>query len=197
VAVTVMPLIRVIVTGAIGGAVGPSGEAAALGIGISRASISAPMSSVPESRAQPIPSGAHGGNKGVTLCFRVGGLRNYCIYSTFDPGAYNIEFLAAVKLPLKQTRCGERAKNGTPFEMRSQDDTVLADFDAGEVANWNVISSHMPKGRPRVNTGLTFYNRDEVLFDAANGRVGLRKLATPGETARSRCGEDDGEGGKP
>jgi len=155
-----------------------------------------PMTRELPAPAQPIPSGAQGWNKGVTLCFRVGRLRNYCIYSTFDTGAYDVDFLTAVKLPLRQTPCGERVKSGTPFEMRSQDGTVLADFDAGEMANWDVISSHVPQGRLRVNTGLTFYNRDEVLFDAANGRVGLRKLAMPGEIARSGCGEDDGEGNR-
>jgi hypothetical protein len=151
-----------------------------------------PMTRESPAPAQPMPSGAQGWNKGVTLCFRVGILRNFCIYSTFDTGAYNVDFLTAVKLPLRQTHCsgGKRVKDGTPFEMRSADGTVLADFHAGKMANWNVISSHLPTtGRRRVNTGLTFYNRDEVLFDAIDGRVGLRTLATPGETARSGCGE--------
>ncbi|MGC9992014.1 MAG: hypothetical protein ABSD52_06440 [Candidatus Cybelea sp.] len=142
--------------------------------------------------AQPIPSGAHGWSKGATLCFRVGRLRNYCIETTFDTGATSIDFLTAVKLPLKQTQCGERVKNGTPFEMRAQDGTVLADFDAGQMANWNVITSHGPKGPLRVNTGVTFFNRDEVLFDAVNGRIGLRKLTTPGQIERTGC---NGSGG--
>jgi hypothetical protein len=146
-----------------------------------------PMTLQSPAPAQPIPSGARGWSKGVILCFRVGRLRNYCSETTFDTGATSIDFLTAVRLPLKQTQCGERVKNGTPFETRAQDGTVLADFDAGQMANWNVITSHGPKGPLRVNTGVTFFNRDEVLFDAINGRLGLRKLTTPGQIARTGC----------
>jgi hypothetical protein len=65
---------------------------------------------------------------------------------------------------------------------------VLEDFDAGKKANWNVVENQLNgHTEPRVNTGLTFYNRDEILFDAANGRVGLQKLATPGQISRSGC----------
>lgn len=138
--------------------------------------------------ARPIPSGARGWAKTVNLCFSVGALRNYCVATTFDTGAYNIDFVAPVNLPLVQTQCGERVKSGTPFEMRSPDGTVLGDFDVGEKANWNVVENHPHAGtKPKVNTGLTFYNRDEILFDAANGRVGLQKLATPGQISRSGC----------
>ncbi|HEY1681463.1 MAG TPA: hypothetical protein VGF98_07510 [Candidatus Tumulicola sp.] len=137
--------------------------------------------------ARPIPSGARGWIKTVNLCFGVGALRNYCAATTFDTGAYNVEFLGPVKLPLVQTHCGERVKSGTPFEMRSPDDTILESFHAGEKANWNVVVNHPHGTRPKVNTGLTFYNRDEILFDAANGRVGLQKLATPGQISRNGC----------
>lgn len=47
--------------------------------------------------------------------------------------------------------------------MRAQDGTVLADFDAGGMANWNVITSYVPNGRLRVNTGVTFFNRAHEL----------------------------------
>src|SRR5271165_2135786 len=34
----------------------------------------------------------------------------------------------------------------TRFEVRAQGGTVLADFDAGQMANWNVVTSHGPNG---------------------------------------------------
>ena len=71
--------------------------------------------------------------------------------------------------------------------MRAQNGTLLAGFDAGQMANWNVITNHGPQGPLRVNTGVTFFNRDEVLFDAINGRLGLRKLTTPGQISRTGC----------
>ena len=137
--------------------------------------------------ARPMPSGARGWVKTVNLCFSVGALRNYCAETTFDTGAYNIDFLGPVKLPLVQTHCGKRVKNGTHFEMRLPDGTMLESFHTGEKANWNVVENHPNDTRPKVNTGLTFYNRDEILFDAANGRVGLQKPAAPGQISRKGC----------
>ncbi len=146
------------------------------------------MSLASPAPARPIPSGARGWEKPVNLCFSVGALRNYCSPTTFDTGADSVDFFAPVELPLVQSRCGKRVKSGTPFEMRTPEGIVLGDFDAGGQANWNVIYNDTHQKKPKVNTGVTFFNRDEILFDAAKGRVGLRKLATPGHTSRSGCG---------
>lgn len=153
-----------------------------------------PMTRESPAPARPMPSGAQGWERDVTLCFSVARLRNYCSDALFDTGATNIDFQAVVKLPLVPTQCPGtgRVKTGTRFEMRTQDGTLLGKFDTGKMANWNVVGGQLPMGRPQVNTGLTFYNRDEVLFDAAEGRVGLRRLATPGQTARTGCGAPDG-----
>jgi len=147
-----------------------------------------PMTLATPAPARPIPSGARNWVKEVNICFNVGALRNYCAATTFDTGANNIDFMSPVKLPLVQTQCGERVRSGTHFEMRSPDGTVLEDFHAGDKANWNLVENHLNgHTEPKVNTGLTFYNHDEILFDAANGRVGLQKLATPGQISRSGC----------
>jgi len=43
-----------------------------------------------------------------------------------------------------------------------------------------------------VNTGLTFFNRNEILFDAVNGRIGLRALSTPGDIGTHVCAMSSG-----
>jgi hypothetical protein len=34
---------------------------------------------------------------------------------------------------------------------------------------------------------LTFYNRDEILFDARRGSVGFHPVAAPGRVGRTGC----------
>jgi hypothetical protein len=79
---------------------------------------------------------------------------------------------------------------GLPFELFERDGTVLGSFNSGYLANWNAVVLATPKPRAPaedVNTGLTFYNRDEIAFDARLGRIGLRSLSERGRLVQKGC----------
>jgi hypothetical protein len=138
---------------------------------------------------QPIVSGATSWKRDVTACFTVGSAtKHFCIDTLFDTGASSIAFqVDNPKLPLVDTKCGYRVKPRTPVEIRKTDGTVLASFEAGNVSNWNVLRPESVQSHPQVNTGLTFFNRDDILFDAVKGRVGLRPLKRPAHAAQRGC----------
>lgn len=85
--------------------------------------------------------------------------------------------------------CGAVVK-GVPLAIYlPKTSTPLASIVTGYTNNWNlvVVSAQKTGKKPQANTGLTFYNRDEILFDAARGRVGLNALAAPGDIGKCGC----------
>jgi len=145
----------------------------------------------PKSLPSPMPNGAKGWKRDVTLCYTVGKrLRGQCYDTLFDTGAFDINFQATVNLPLNTKRCGfGLVTKGVAFTLAQKNGATLSAFPAGYVANWNAVRTTSPKpsSTPQVNTGFTFYNHDEILFDARKGRVGLRPLVTPGRIAQTGC----------
>jgi hypothetical protein len=136
-----------------------------------------------------LPDGAKGWERDVPLCYRIGNyVRRNCANTIFDTGAFAIHFETAAPfaIPTPYDKCVVR---NVPFELSKRNGTVLASFDTGYVANWNavVLATPKPEEKTEVNTGLTFYNRDEIVFDARSGRVGLRPLQTPGRLVQKGC----------
>jgi hypothetical protein len=66
-------------------------------------------------------------------------------------------------------------------------------FKSGTTQNWNEVrlETPTPTESPQVNTGLTFYNRNAIAFDAVRGLVGLKPLQAPTHHFESDC--DEGE----
>ena len=143
----------------------------------------------PLSVPSPLPNGVRGWKRDVTLCYTVGtSLKNRCWDTVFDTGASNVDFMANVSLPRNAKRCSY-VRKGTPLTLSRPNGSTVAAFAAGYTSNWNaiIVTSPKPSATPQVNTGLTFYNRDEVLFDAKHGRTGLRALSSPGNLGRGTC----------
>jgi hypothetical protein len=150
---------------------------------------------VPMQRAiplpEPIPSGAFGWTRSVTICYTLGtSLSNKCFPSIFDTGAANI-VMQNVDLPLAPGACGQQVPAGMPLEARLPDGTVLGRFTTGDTPNRDIVrtgnSSLQTWPGGFVNTGFTFFNYDDVLFDMKNGYIGLRPRATPSSSAQA-CG---------
>jgi hypothetical protein len=142
---------------------------------------------------EAIPSGAVGWGRGVSICYTIGArVRNQCVASIFDTGATNIVLQGDFDLALGPGRCGRQVVAGTRFVAQLPNGTPIADFTTGTTPNWDIVRTGMGTLQPAlggfVNTGLTFFNRDEILFDLKNGYIGLRALATPASTAQGQCG---------
>jgi hypothetical protein len=149
------------------------------------------MHLAPESGApKPLPNGARGWNRDVQVCYTIATLSHRCVKSLFDTGASNVSFQANVTFPMVQSRCGPHVKPGTPFAAETEGGATIASFDAGSLTNWNQIVTKPPKHGPQVNTGMTFFNRNAIYYDAEGGIVGIRPLAKPAHVAESGCGSD-------
>jgi hypothetical protein len=138
-----------------------------------------------------LPNGARSWDRDVTLCFAIGSyLKRSCVATLFDTGAQDIHFETPgpFAIPTQSAGCGFVAK-GAAFALTRRDGTSIGSFKTGYSTNYNAVRLATPKPgeTPEVNTGLTFYNRDEILFDAARGRIGFLALSGPGHLARSRC----------
>lgn len=145
----------------------------------------------PKPLATDLPNGARSWGRDVNLCYTIGSyVKRTCTATVFDTGAHNIGFQTAAPfaIPTRAPKCGFVTK-GQSFALARRDGTAIGSFLTGYSANYNAVHLATPKpGKtPEVNTGLTFYNRDEILFDATRGRVGLRALPAPGHLARSGC----------
>jgi hypothetical protein len=144
-----------------------------------------------QATAEPtsLPNGAQSWERDVTLCYTIGSyVRHRCASTLFDTGASAIHFetQAPFAIPTPFEKCVVRSLH---FELSKPNGSVLGSFTTGYLANWDavVLSTPKPKMKPEVNTGLTFYNRDEIAFDARTGRIGLRPLAEPGRLVRRGC----------
>ncbi|HEY1976176.1 MAG TPA: hypothetical protein VGG89_06520 [Candidatus Baltobacteraceae bacterium] len=145
----------------------------------------------PKPLATDLPNGARSWERDVNLCYTIGSyVKRACIATVFDTGAHNVEFQTETPfaIPTQPAGC-EFVVKGLAFALARGDRTTIGSFSTGYSANYNAahLATPKPGKTPEVNTGLTFYNRDEILFDAAHGRVGLRPLPAPGHLARSGC----------
>jgi hypothetical protein len=145
---------------------------------------------------KPLPNGAKSWERDVGVCFKIGDPLIYagCVPTVFDTGASGVSFrtLEAAKLPAEDTQhCGEILTAGTSFSAitKRRKGTVLEEFESGTTQNWNEVKLETPEptASPQVNTGLTFYNRNEIAFDAVHGLVGLRPLHRPVHKFESDC----------
>jgi hypothetical protein len=137
---------------------------------------------------KPLPNGAKSWMRDVKLCYQIGDPKIYskCLPTLFDTGASGISFRsnAGAKLPPQGTTyCGTVLEAGTLFSAvaKRRNGKLLAHFVAGPTQNWNEvhIATPKPSESPEVNTGLTFYNRKQIAFDAVHGLIGLRPLRPP------------------
>ncbi len=139
----------------------------------------------------PLPNGAMAWKRDVKLCYSIGArVSHYCVDSLFDTGAKDINFQTTASIPANTRRCNAAlALRGQTFRLRTKSGKVLASFTTGYLANYNMVRLATPKpnSAPEINTGLTFYNRDAVLFDARSGHLGLRPLSSPGKIGRKGC----------
>lgn len=138
-----------------------------------------------------LPNGARSWERDVNVCYAIGAyVKRACISTVFDTGAHNVEFQTPGPFAIPTQAAGCRfVVKGQPFVLTRNDGTPIGSFQTGYSANYNAVHLATPKpGKtPEVNTGLTFYNRDEIVFDAARGRVGFRPLPAPGHVARTGC----------
>jgi hypothetical protein len=143
----------------------------------------------------PLPNGAKSWERDVRACFKIGAPKTIysgCLPTLFDTGASGVSFrtAAAANLPSQTTkRCGSILEAGKSFVARTQAAQILAAFKSGTTQNWNEVrlETPSPTQSPQVNTGLTFYNRNEIAFDAVRGRVSLKALKPPTHDFESDC----------
>jgi hypothetical protein len=149
---------------------------------------------------QPLPNGAKSWKRDVRVCFAIarGSIFSGCESTLFDTGAESgvtFEIQDADKIPTTSTHCGPILKPGKRFsaDAPGADGKVLTAFLAGVTQNWNEvhIATPKPSATPQVNTGITFYNRNEISFDAVHGRVGLKRLDPPAHNFESDCNSGD------
>jgi hypothetical protein len=145
---------------------------------------------------QPLPNGAKSWKRDVRVCYSIakGSIFNGCMTTLFDTGAeFGVTFETdeASKLPTESTKCGSILKSGKLFAANAPGESgaLLTRFAAGVTQNWNEVRVATPKpsATPQVNTGITFYNRNEISFDAVHGRVGLKPLDPPAHNFESDC----------
>lgn len=150
------------------------------------------LSMTPKTLPTTLPFGMRGWKRDVTLCYTIGNFVSHaCIPTLFDTGAHDIKFETAAPfaIPTQPAGCGYVLR-GRAFALTAAGGALVASFQTGYSTNYNAIhlATPKPKSTPEVNTGLTFYNRDEILFDARFGVVGLHPLASPGRIGRFGCG---------
>lgn len=143
---------------------------------------------------KPLPNGAKSWMRDVSVCYTIGGPSSYsaCIATLFDTGADGVDFKTAATLSTQATKlCGRILTSGTRFTASTSGThgAILAEFKAGTTQNWNEVkvATPAPSSSPQVNTGLTFYNRNEIVFDAVKGVVGLKPLDPPVHNFQSDC----------
>jgi hypothetical protein len=148
-----------------------------------------------------LPNGAKSWMRDVPVCFKItdsGTIYSGCAATLFDTGAevgITFQTTAAARIPVKQTaHCGRILAPGKTFSASTAGShgELLADFKSGVTQNWNEvrITTPAPSASPQVNTGITFYNRNEIGFDAVRGRVGLRPLDPPAHNFQTNCNRD-------
>jgi hypothetical protein len=151
---------------------------------------------------QPLPNGAKSWQRNVDVCYSIrradasakGSIFNGCLTTVFDTGeeaGVTLNTEDASKLPTESTNCGSILKPGKLFAANAPGESgaLLTQFAAGVKQNWNevLVATPQPSARPNVNTGITFYNRNEISFDAVHGRVGLKPLDPPAHNFESDC----------
>ena len=133
-----------------------------------------------------LPNGAKSWSRDVRVCYEVfdpAAKFSSCLPTVFDTGASGVEFrsVASEKLPSQETSyCGTLLEAGKTFAAETSG-LLLASFASGITQNWNEVRlvTPSPTTSPQVNTGLTFYNRNVIAFDAVHGVVGLKALHPP------------------
>lgn len=148
----------------------------------------------PTAEPTTLPNGARGWKRDVTLCYAIATfVKRYCVDTLFDTGATNIHFQtsAPFAIPTSSANCSFVVR-GQALTLSKPNRALVASLKTGYNADWNAVLLETPKpGKtPEVNTGLTFYNRDEILFDARAGLVGIKALQTPGHLGRKGCNGD-------
>lgn len=146
----------------------------------------------------PLPNGAKSWMRDVPVCYTVADsatIFSGCMSTLFDTGAeFGVTFqtTAADTIPTEKTaHCGSILRPGERFSASTSSSSgdVLTEFKAGSRENWNEVkvATPAPSGTAQVNTGITFYNRNEIVFDAVRGRVGLRPLDPPVHNFETEC----------
>jgi hypothetical protein len=138
----------------------------------------------------PMPNGAKPWKRDVTLCYTIAKISNKCYFTLFDTGAANVAFQSNDDLPESASHCGTRVIPGTAFSAATTDGKIVQSFDAGNLTNWNRIIKQTEKSEPQVNTGMTFFNRNIIYYDAAKGFVAIQPLANPVHVAQKGCGNN-------
>jgi hypothetical protein len=143
-----------------------------------------------------LPNGAKSWMRDVRACYAIGDPTIYsdCLPTLFDTGAsaVTMRIKGGSSLPMQGTEhCGNVLKAGTSFSALTTEKNgkLLARFMSGTTQNWDEVrvETPAPSESPQVNTGLTFYNRDEIAFDAVHGSVGLRPLHPPVHEFEKNC----------
>jgi len=142
----------------------------------------------------PLPNGAKSWSRDVSVCYRISNratIFSSCLPTVFDTGASGVTLRSGTSgtLPSQDTpECGTILQAGTAFEAEASG-KELASFTAGLKQNWNEVRlvTPSPTSSPQVNTGLTFYNRNAIAFDAVHGLVGLKPLSPPVHRFESDC----------
>jgi hypothetical protein len=143
-----------------------------------------------------LPNGAKPWASHAQICYTISRYVKtpVCRGSLFDTGASDFDFQGKpATIPTDPSHC-EALIKGLKIGMYTPGSTAgaytqIESLTTGYTSNWNaVVTSKAKTGKkPQVNTGLTFYNRDEIFFDAVHGRIGLSPLAQPGTIGKKLC----------
>ena len=160
------------------------------------------MDQLPKPLPTKLPNEARGWLLHVHLCYHLAGYTKklVCLPSLFDTGAADMSFRGSPpttkSVPI-YAPCNVLAK-GIPatvtVESNGAAGPVLGSFATGYTTNYDAVKFLKPKkGKPDyVNTGLTFFNRNEIYFDGVRGFIGLHALSKPGNIGTSPCSKGAG-----
>jgi hypothetical protein len=137
---------------------------------------------------QPLPNGAKPWKRDVTLCYTIATLKNTCYNTLFDTGASDVGFQTGDALPVTPSKCGDRVTPGLAFSAATKGGTLVASFNAGNLTNFNRIINQKAQSPAQVNTGMTFFNRNVIYYDAKKGIVAIQPLTKPVHVAQQGCG---------
>jgi hypothetical protein len=137
-----------------------------------------------------MPNGAQPWQRDVHLCYTVGTALQHCFRSLFDTGATDVAFQANVTIPQTSSKCGEQLTPGTPVTIQTDGHATIASFQAGSTTNFDRVITSKAKQPPQVNTGMTFFNRNVMYYDAKHGFVAIKPLTAPVHVATEGCGSN-------
>ncbi len=158
--------------------------------------LSIPMIAGPKTNGQ-LPNGAQSWQRDVRACYAIRGTSTFfsrCLRTLFDTGAAGVMLRSAgtQSIPtLASQHCGTIVVGSNTVTLSAgSSGSRIGGFATGVKQNWNEVkvTAPNPTSSPQVNTGLTFYNRNEIIFDAVHGSISFKHLHPAVRNFVENCG---------